>query len=118
MVTIEDLANAALSQDNFALRSLYQDMTKDIPNLTEYPRPKTTDAKVLAAAASLIELLAQRVGQSPPAWAAEIGPLSQPIFLVPSASVMKRLYKLCEAESPAPLRKRGFYAPPNFLEFA
>ncbi len=30
---------------------------------------------------------------------------------------MKYLWALCEAESPEPLRKRGFYAPPDYLAF-
>jgi len=31
---------------------------------------------------------------------------------------MKRLRELCKTKAPEPLHKRGFYAPPNFLEFA
>jgi hypothetical protein len=31
---------------------------------------------------------------------------------------MKRLREVWVTESPEPLRKRGFYAPPNLLEFA
>jgi hypothetical protein len=43
--------------------------------------------------------------------------LPEPIFLLEAAARMKRLRALCETQSPEPLRKRGFYAPPNFLEF-
>ena len=81
-------------------------------------RPQTGDERVLAAAASLIELFAERSKQNPPSWTKKIGALKEPIYLVPSADKMKRLRELCENESPQPLRKRGFYAPPNFLEFA
>ena len=118
MVTIRDLAEAAISGDNFALRSLYQDFARELPQLSECPQPQVTDKRVLAAAASLIELLAERSKQLPPSWAAEVGALKEPIYLVPSAKTMKHLRVLCEKESPAPLYKRGFYAPPNFLEFA
>ena len=38
--------------------------------------------------------------------------------LLESATTLKRLRILCETESPLPLRRRGLYAPPNFLEFA
>ena len=118
MVAIEQLAEAALKGDGLLLRSLVQDLLRDKPQLSEYPPPKTDDARLLAAAASLVELLAQRLYQPPPSWTKTVGALPEPIFLVKAAATMKRLRVLCETESPEPLRKRGFYAPPNFLEFA
>jgi hypothetical protein len=115
---LEALARAALRCDSLLLRSLSQDFLRETPQLENCRRPGTDDAEVLAVAASLIELLAERSRQSPPSWTQEIGPVSEPIYLVPSAASMKRLRMLCEQESPEPLRKRGFYAPPNFLEYA
>ena len=73
---------------------------------------------ILAASASLLELFAGRLGQQAPAWTKPIGPLPEPIFLLKAAATMKHLRELCEREAPEPLRKRGFYAPPNYLEFA
>jgi len=116
VVRIEQLATAALNQDAMLLRSLTQDLLREHPTLKDYPRPSAVDFKTLAAAASLIELLALRLRQEPPSWASEIGPLSEPIHLVKAAATMKRLRALCEQQAPEPLRKRGFYAPPNFLE--
>ena len=72
----------------------------------------------MAAAASLVELLSLRLHQTPPPWAKDVGALPEPIYLLKAAGSMKRLRILCETEAPEPLRKRGFYAPPNFLEFA
>jgi hypothetical protein len=68
--------------------------------------------------AALVELLAERQGQNPPAWTQEIGALSEPFFMLEAASSMKRLRMLCETQSPEPMRKRRLYAPPHFLEFA
>jgi hypothetical protein len=118
MVRIEELAKAAINQDALALRSLTQDLLRERPRLKDFPRPLATDFRTLAAAASLIELFAERLHQEPPAWTQEIGALPEPIYLVKAASTMKRLRRLCELEAPEPLRKRGFYAPPNFLESA
>lgn len=118
MEKLEELARAALGSDSLLLRSLCQDFLRDTPLLERCQRPETSDKQILAVAASLIELLAERSHQAPPKWTQDIGPLSKPIYLVPSATAMKRLRTLCENESPEPLRKRGFYAPPNFLEFA
>lgn len=118
MVTIEQLAAAALNGESLLLRSLTQDLLREQPRLSTYPKPQTGDFRLLAAAASLVELLALRLQQVPPAWTTEVGALPEPIYLLKAAASMKRLRTLCETEAPEPLRKRGFYAPPNFLEFA
>ena len=118
MVKIEELAVAAMNQDSLLLRSLTQDLLHEHPNLRVHPRPRTSDLKVLAAAASLIELLAQRLHQEPPPWTNEVGALPEPIHFLKAAATMKHLRALCEQQAPEPLRKRGFYAPPNFLESA
>lgn len=118
MELIEQLAEAALERDSLRLRSLVQDMTRSRINWSAIPRPKTKDARLLAIAASLSELLATRQDQTPPAWTKEIGALKEPFFLLQSAEKMKRLRVLCETQSPEPMRKRRLYAPPNFLEFA
>jgi hypothetical protein len=56
--------------------------------------------------------------QTPPLWTKEIGALDEPFYLLQSAGMMKRLRLLCETQSPAPMRKRRLFTPPNFLEFA
>lgn len=118
MVTIEQLAEAALNGESLLLRSLTQDLLREQPSLNEYPKPVTSDLRLLAASASLVELLALRLRQAPPLWAKDVGALPEPIHLLKAAASMKRLRELCETQAPEPLRKRGFYAPPNFLEFA
>lgn len=118
MTTIEQLAEAALKGEGLLLRSLTQDLLREQPNLSTQPKPQTDDSRLLAAAASLVELFALRLGQSPPQWTKDVGSLPEPIYLLKAAASMKRLRELCETQSPEPLRKRGFYAPPNFLEFA
>jgi hypothetical protein len=70
------------------------------------------------ACASLPELFVLHLGQTLPRWTKDVGALSEPIYLLKAAASMKRLRELCETEALEPLRKRGFYAPPNFLEFA
>jgi hypothetical protein len=118
MVTIEQLAEAALQRDSLRLRSLTQDLLHETPRLSDVLRPASTDPRVLSTAAALIELLAVRQQQNPPAWAREFGPLPEPFFLVEAAEHMTRLRVLCETQAPEPMRKRRLYAPPNFLAFA
>ena len=118
MVTLEALAQTALDRDGLRLRSLAQDFLLENPRLSGYARPATDNQRILAIAASLIELFAQRLNQPAPIWTRDIGPIDEPFYLLESAKTLKRLRALCENESPLPLRRRHFYAPPNFLEFA
>jgi hypothetical protein len=118
MVQLEQLAVAALSGDALLLRSLTQDWLRENPCLLDCPRPACDDPTILAIAAGLVELFAERRREAPPRWAHDIGAAPAPVFLVKSIAAMQRLRRLCEAESPAPLRNRKLYAPPNFLEFA
>ena len=117
MVTLEQLARAALDREGLQLRSLAQDFLHDNHRLSDYARPTTSDTRVLAASAALIELFAMRQNQAPPNWTKDVGPLPEPYFLLESAAKLKRLRALCETQAPEPLRKRRLYAPPNFLEF-
>ncbi|NOT61608.1 MAG: hypothetical protein HOP19_15430 [Acidobacteria bacterium] len=117
MATIKQIAEAALAGEGLLLRSLTQDFLRGQTDLSSCPKPETEDARVLTTAAALLELLATRVRQAPPAWTKDVGALSEPIYLLKAAATMKRLRALCEDEAPEPLRQRGLYAPPNYLEF-
>jgi hypothetical protein len=118
MVALEALAHAALEQDNLTLRSLVQDLLHQQPEVAAWTAPATRDPQLLAIAAGLAELLAQRLRQPAPAWTTTVGPAPRPHFLLKAAATLKRLRTLCMDEAPEPLRKRRLYAPPNFLEFA
>ena len=49
MVTLEQIAQAALDGDNLLLRALTQDFLRGEPRLSECPRPQTADLRLLAA---------------------------------------------------------------------
>src|SRR5437899_990126 len=110
MVTIEQVAEAAVNRDSLRLRSLAQDLLAENPDLSAILRPRTRDPVLLSAAAGLIELLASRRNLDPPEWTQHVGPAPEPVYLLSAAATMNRLRALCESESPEPLRKRGFYA--------
>ncbi len=114
-MSIEQIARAALDGEALLVRSLVQDLLVSDLALAEIPKPSAKDDKLLATASAILELLAQRAGVEPPEWTAEIGAVSEPIYLVRSALTMRRLRELCERESPEPLRRRRLYAPPDYL---
>lgn len=118
MNTVEALATAALHRDSLQLRSLVQELVASNRALHALLRPESNDPRLLAVAAAIVELLAQRANEPAPDWTAEIGALPEPLFLLEAAHRMRRLRELCERESPEPLRKRHIYAPPDFLTFA
>jgi hypothetical protein len=118
MELIEQLAEAAISQDHLRLRSLVQDLVRSGVQIMNLRPPQTTDTRLRVTSAAIAELLAMRQGQQPPAWTKGIGALNEPFYLLKSASSMRRLRELCEKQSPEPMRKRNLYAPPHFLEFA
>lgn len=117
MITIETIAQSALAKDNLATRSLVQDFLRTEPNFSIIPRPDLLEHAELAIAAALLELFAQRQNQTAPKWTAEIDGVSEPFFLIKSVEKMRRLRNLCLQESPEPLRKRKFFAPPDYLDF-
>lgn len=116
-ITIEQLAQAALDLNNFHLRDLTQEFLRENLDLSKVNKPRTDDPRVLAAAASLLELFALRAGQEPPAWTEKVRPLPENMYLVEAAATGSYTRRLCDTEAPEPLRKRGFLAPPDFLTF-
>lgn len=115
---VEAIATAILRGDALAARSLTHDWLAGMPQVAAEPAPTSRDARVRAVAASLIELFAERISQTAPAWSGGVGPVEEPIYLLAAARTMPRLRRMCEDESPAPLRRRRLLAPRDLLTFA
>lgn len=115
---IEAIAEAVVAGNALVARNLTQDWIAAGPLVAEEPPPGSSAPLVRAVAAALTELFAERLGQTPPAWAASVGPVDEPYFLVTAARTMTRFRRLCEEQSPLPLRRRRLFAPPGFLTFA
>jgi hypothetical protein len=116
---LRDLVTALLRYDALTARQWIADAARAGFVWTEIPAPQADmDDTECAVAAGVAELLAMRAGQLPPAWAAGITPVTKRLFLVRSAATMPRLRAACELEGPEPLRRRGIFAPPDFLTTA
>jgi hypothetical protein len=117
-VDLRDLVHALLRFDALTARQWLADATRSGLVWSEVPPPLGLDATESALAAGVVELLASRSGQAPPGWAAAIPGAPKSLCLVRSATTMPRLRVACEQEGPEPLRRRGFFAPPDFLTIA
>lgn len=110
------LVKALRTCDVLSARQWVSDATHSRIQLTRLARPSGLDAIEMAIAAGIVELLAARFDQLPPAWTREVGAAPEPVFLVQAARWFPRLRKLCETEGPEPLRRRQLLAPPDFLK--
>lgn len=116
MRLLDMAANALLERDNFRLRELALALRDQYPDLRLVPPPESADPLMRSAAAAVIELLAHYHHLTAPAWVEdEVAVQPTPLFVVPAADTLPRLRALCRMESPEPLRRRGMYAPPDFL---
>ncbi len=117
-MNVETIAESILEGEALLARSLIQDWLSFRPDLSGEPFPKTSDGRVLALSAALVELFAERLGQRSPDWTRQVSALKEPVYLLRSVTRMPRLRKLCEEQSPAPLRRRNLFAPADYLTFA
>ena len=115
---LNDLVRALLRFDTLSARQWLGDAARAGLVWSEVPAPLDLDPTESALAAGVVELMAARAGQPPPAWAPDMPPAPKPLFLVRSAATMPRLRAACEREGPEPLRRRGLLAPPDFLTIA
>lgn len=117
-MNLVDIAECILEGDALLARSHVQEWLYSQPELAKEPLPETDNVQVLALSAALLELFATRLGQASPEWTKQVLPLDEPVYLLHSATKMPRLRRLCEEQSPGPLRRRNLFAPADYLTFA
>ena len=115
---LTELVKAVLEQDALTARQWVADAKQAGIDWSSIPAPEGLSDRENVVSAALVELMAERTEVPAPNWTKAIGPLPEPLYLVRAASSMPRLRRLCEEESPLPLRRRRLYAPPEFLTSA
>ena len=115
---VRDLVRALLAFDALGAREWVAEASRRRIRWQEIAPPTDLSMDELALAAGVVELLAKRASEEPPAWTGTVGAGRRPVYLVRAAETMPRLREACEREGPEPLRKRGFFAPPEFLTIA
>jgi hypothetical protein len=110
-----ELALAALRGDDLSVRQLVKDAARASFAWSEAPPPDFPYARARAVYAGIVELLAAREGQAPPAWTRDVGAARAPVFLVRMAKTSKALRRALEQETPTPLKKRNVLATAQYL---
>jgi len=113
-----ELVNALISGDALAARAWVAESARRGIQWSLIPQPSHLDSVEMAIAAGVVELLAARQKQSPPAWTSHVTASPRDVFLVRSAEAMPRLRQMCIEQGPEPLRRRHVFAPPDFLTAA
>lgn len=117
-MNLRNLIAALLRHDALTARQWISDASRQSMDWSRVSRPAGWSELELAVAAGVVELLAARANQTPPAWTGTVGRAPAPVYLVRAAATMPRLRRSCETEGPQPLRSRQIYAPPEFLTVA
>src|SRR5580658_9711664 len=117
-MVLAELAHALVHGEHLRARQWVLDAADEGFDWSSVPEPAGLPREEMAVAAGVAELMAARAGTRPPTWTKAVGPLDEPLLLVPSAKTMRRTRELCEREGPEGLRMRRVMALPNVLTFA
>jgi hypothetical protein len=108
-----ELVNAVLT-DDLAARQLVKDAKRADYEWSSAPAPDFSDLSARAVYAGVVELLAERAGELPPAWAKLVGASPKQVFLMGAKYPAQRREFLVTA--PDALKKRNVYASPEYLD--
>lgn len=115
---LRDLVHAILAGDLLTARQYAIDVRRSNVLWEQLERPNGLNDREMSVAAGVVELLALRVGGSPPAWTSAIGPVRELLVLDPGLEKMPRSFARAKAAGPEPLLKRNLIASPDFLDVA
>jgi hypothetical protein len=115
---LRDLVDAILGGDLLAARQWVADARREQVNWETIEYPSHFVGREMTVAAGLVELLAERAGDRPPAWTKAVGAEREPVVLDPGLERMPRSLARAKASGPESLRKRNLLALPDFLDVA
>src|SRR5207253_2960551 len=109
---LRDLVEAILRGDLLAARQWVADARRVRLNWSSLPCPREFVGREMTVAAVVVELLAFRAGETPPAWTETVGPERDPVILDPGLAQMPRSLERAKTFGPEPLRKLNLFALP------
>ncbi len=117
-LALADLARALVTGEHLRARQWVLDAETLGFDWSRVAEPSGLSREEMAVAAGVVELMSSRQGTTAPAWTSAVGPLDEPLHLVPSTRTLRRTRDLCAQHGPEGLRRRGVMALPNMLTFA
>jgi len=115
---LHNLVDAILAGDLLIARQWVADARREHLRWELLPYPSRLAGRRLVVAAGVVELLAGRAGERPPAWTANVGSERELVILDPGLERMPRSFAHAKTDGPLSLRKRNLLALPDFLEVA
>jgi len=115
MMKLEDLVQAILDNRPLDARQWVADAQREGVRFDQLPPPELQSPEARALAAGIVELLAARGEQIPPAWSTQVPALADEYFVSPQLRHMKRSAADARLNGPEPLRRRNIVAPVSFL---
>lgn len=115
---VRELVDALVRDDLLAARQWVKDARRAGTCMSDLMAPQGPDAARYAAAAGLVELLAQRAGEEPPEWSVSPRPAPCDVWLDKGLLSVPILRERSEQYAPEPLRRRRLFALPGFLSVA
>jgi hypothetical protein len=109
---------AAMRGDDLTVRQTVKDVARASFSWAEAPAPDFPWKRARAVYAVLVEFLALRAGQLPPAWTADVAPAPAPVFLVRSAKKSRAMRRESLANTPDVMKSRNVFALPQYLALA
>lgn len=115
---LPELVRAILAGDLLTARQQVADASRAQVQWDRLERPDVLDDREMSVAAAVVELLATRAGESPPAWTSAVGAVRDRIVLDPGLEQMPRSFAHAKSNGPEPLLRRNLIALPDFLNVA
>jgi hypothetical protein len=104
----------AVLRDDLTARQVVKDARRAGYAWSKATAPDFRWPRCRAVYAAVVELLALRAGENPPAWTKTVGAAPAPVFLMGKDSkTFRRFWQEC---APEPLRKRNVFASPEYLD--
>ena len=115
---LHELVQAILRGDLLTARQCVADIRRAPIEWSELKQPLGLTDQEMSVAAGIVELIAGRLGSTPPSWTAQVGGTREPLVLDPGLEEMPRSFARAKATGPEPLRRRNLIALPDFLDVA
>jgi hypothetical protein len=116
-MNLADVVKAALSDDDFLVRSWILELRRNPTLVSALPRPDQLDACQMAVAADSLNI-ANLLGTSTPSWVNAVAPSPEDIFCLPSLRSCRARERMRFTKALHRSRSDVYSRPPDYLSVA